>query len=129
MDRHYTIHVNAHNDHADSDSEIMQRSLITDEETPGLDFFLQTSGNLRQRYNATATDLDGGRLKIELIPVTPTEEVARAEVVLDGATGLVESLRYDDAEGNVTVFEIRGYEPGARRGIFLPPPDMQWEDP
>lgn len=105
------------------------RYLLQDEDAPGLDFFLQTSSELRAKYNASAVDLPDGKLKVELIPHQPTDDVTRVEVVLDTKTNLLVSLLYDDVEENRTVFAISNYESGAERGVFLPPPDMQWEDP
>ena len=65
----------------------------------------------------------------ELLPTQPTEEVARAHVVIDTKAGRVLSLGYEDAEGSKTLFEITDYRQGAEVGQFTAPADIEWEDP
>ncbi len=107
---------------------------VEDEETPGLDFFLLGSDELRLRYNASATRQDDGVLEIELLPITPTRDVTRVEILVEDGTGdssknpRIRSLSYADQEGNITLFELTSFEPGAKPGTFTPPAEMKWED-
>ncbi|MEM9406561.1 MAG: outer membrane lipoprotein carrier protein LolA [Acidobacteriota bacterium] len=101
---------------------------VRNQEAPGFDFFLMDTDELQVRYNATARRTARG-LEVELLPTQPTEEVARAHVVIDTKAGRVLSLGYEDAEGSKTLFEITDYRQGAEVGQFAAPADVEWEDP
>ena len=108
---------------------------VEDEEAPGLDFFLLDSDDLRLRYNASATKRDDGILEITLLPTEPTPDVTRVEILVKNDASSMSSpgpsilsLSYNDDEGNVTLFELTPFEPGAKPGTFAPPAEMEWED-
>ena len=111
---------------------------VEDEESPGLDFFLLGSDELRLRYNASSTKKSDGLLEIVLLPISPTPDVTRVEILIEdtpsggsgGAAGgsRIRSLSYSDEEGNVTLFELTPFEPGAKPGTFTPPAEMEWEN-
>ena len=101
---------------------------VRNQEAPGFDFFLMDTGELQLRYNARSRRTARG-LEVELQPIEPTEEVARAHVVIDTENSRVLSLGYEDAEGSTTRFELREYRQGAEQGQFTAPADIEWEDP
>ncbi len=101
-------------------------SLDGKEEAPGLDFFLQSSQQLRQRYEAKALLADG-LITIQLVPHTPTEDVVSLKLVLVQKTGLLSSMSYDDIDGNRTTFELGEFVGRTQPGQFAPPADVSWE--
>jgi outer membrane lipoprotein-sorting protein len=101
---------------------------VENEEAPGLDFFLLTTDDLRLRYNATARR-EGGGLRVQLLPIRPTDDVVSLEVLLDANAARVLRLSYQDSEGNTTRFELSDYRPGAEPGTFVPPAGVEWEEP
>lgn len=106
-----------------------QRYPIEQQETPGLDFFLMRTEDLRLRYNAEGERLADGSFSIRLLPVEPTEDVVEATVRLAADHRRVLSLTFRDAEGNHTQFVLRGYERGTKAGTFAPPAGIDWQDP
>lgn len=105
-----------------------RRYPVANEEAPGLDFFLLDTEDLRLRYNATAEETPAG-LRVELLPIRPTDDVVELIVLLDSDRHRVVTLSYRDAEGNLTEFAMTDYRTGARPGMFTPPPEVVWEDP
>ena len=101
-------------------------SLDGKEEAPGLDFFLQSSTQLRKRYEAKSHQADG-LVTIELVPHKPTEDVVSLRLVLATKTGLLQTMSYDDIEGNRTTFELSNFAPSTQTGVFTPPADVSWE--
>ncbi len=96
-------------------------------DTPGLDFFLRTSAQLKGRYSATSS-VDGSRLVIDLTPLLPSQDVRKLRVVLDAKSFLLEDLSYEDGEGNRTGFKLSNLRGGATKGVFVPPPAMTWQE-
>lgn len=106
-----------------------QRYPIEEEPTPGLDFFLLGTEELRVRYNAAAEQQQDGTMWITLLPIRPSEEVVKALIHLDANHQNLLTLSYEDAEGNLTRFAITDYRRGAAASLFTPPAHIAWEVP
>lgn len=111
-----------------------RRYLVEPEEEPGLDLLLLSTGDLRRRYRATATEgssaveSDARTVDIVLVPVDDTPRLSEARFSVRRDLGRIETIRYRDTEGGTTTFVITGYQPAAGRQVFVPPPDVQWRD-
>lgn len=105
-----------------------QKYAFESEEEPGLDFFLLTIDDLRLRYNAATQQESDGSLLIQLLPIRASDQVVEAQVRLDPSHRRLRTLTYRDVEGNLTRFDIRGYERGAASELFAPPSDVTWEE-
>lgn len=104
-----------------------KRYSAVDEQSPGLDFFLLSTEDLRARYRATGSEVEVGVL-IDLEPIHPTDDVVELHVLLDRDHTRILELRYKDSEGNLTVFAMSDYRRGAVPGQFTPPAEIEWED-
>lgn len=105
-------------------------SVNREEDAPGLDFFLRTTDELRERYRAATSRAQDGETElvvVELVPLRPSDDVVDLEVRLDPVTGLMQQLSYRDVEGNRTTFVLTEYRGGAPSGAFTAPKDMIWE--
>ena len=105
-----------------------QRYDLSEQAAPGLDFFLLTTGDLRDRYEAELETADGNRLRLVLRPLEPSEDVVLVQVVIDEDQRLRE-LTYHDAERNENRFVVGDYRSGAPPGRFEPPAGIDWEEP
>ena len=96
---------------------------------PGLDLLLLGVDELKSRYQATTKTLEGGKVEIDLIP--KKKDIAAltdASVPVDPASHRVVAIGYHDREGNLTRFEITGYQELSRQGGFSPPASLRWVD-
>jgi len=91
---------------------------------PGLDLLLLEIAELRSRYDAELGQGEG--VVIVLRPVEESDLVSVATLHLDADLGRLETLEYDDPDGNRTVFELGGYRPGLDAGAFNPPKALRW---
>lgn len=97
-------------------------------DAPGLDFFLRTSSQLKQRYSAQSR-VDSGIVTIDLVPLEPSDDVVTLRITVGQSSNLMATLSYDDAEGNRTTFKLDGYQDGAAESLFSPPPEVTvWEE-
>ena len=94
---------------------------------PGLDLLLLGVDELKSRYQATAKNVDGGRIEIALLPKEKKlAELTDATLTVDPASKRVVAVSYHDREGNLTRFEITGYQDLSRQGSFSPPSNVRW---
>jgi outer membrane lipoprotein-sorting protein len=94
---------------------------------PGLDLLLLGVDQLKARYGATATAVQGGRIEIALSPKEKKlAELTDATLTVDPGSQRVVAISYHDREGNLTRFEITGYQDLARQGSFSPPSNVRW---
>ncbi|MCY3930788.1 MAG: outer membrane lipoprotein carrier protein LolA [Acidobacteria bacterium] len=105
-----------------------QRYDLSEQPAPGLDFFLLTTSDLRDRYEAELDTAEGNRLRLVLRPLEPSEDVALVQVVIDEDQRLRE-LTYHDAQRNENRFVVGDYRSGAPPGRFEPPAGIDWEEP
>ncbi|HBL28948.1 MAG TPA: hypothetical protein DD490_19105 [Acidobacteria bacterium] len=105
-----------------------RRYRIDRKNEPGLDLLLLGVDDLKGRYLATARALDGGRIEISLSPKGKIAELTDATFTIDDAAHRIVQIAYHDREGNLTRFEIGGYQDLARRDQFSPPEGIEWED-
>lgn len=97
---------------------------------PGLDLLLLGVDDLKERYQARARTVDQGRIEIALSPKDKGKvaELTDATLTVDPAARRVTGVAYHDREGNLTRFDITGYEDLPRQGRFSPPGGIRWED-
>jgi outer membrane lipoprotein-sorting protein len=94
---------------------------------PGLDLLLLGVDALKERYQATARTVEGGRIEIALSPKEKKlAELKDATLTVDPASRRVVAISYHDSEGNLTKFEITGYQDLSRQGSFSPPSNIRW---
>jgi outer membrane lipoprotein-sorting protein len=94
---------------------------------PGLDLLLLGVDTLKERYRATARTLADGRIEIALTPKDKRlAELKDAALTVDPASQRVVAVSYHDSEGNLTKFEITGYQDLSRQGSFSPPANVRW---
>ena len=106
-----------------------QRYDLSDQPAPGLDFFLLTTGDLRERYEAELGAAEGDGLRLVLRPLEPSEDVVEVQVVIDAEGQRLRELTYYDAQRNENRFLVGDYRSGAPPGRFEPPAGIEWEDP
>ena len=96
---------------------------------PGLDLLLLGVDELKSRYQATAKAVADSKIEIALIPKKKDiAELTDATLTVDPASRRVVAVAYHDREGNLTRFEITGYQDLARQGSFSPPGNLRWVD-
>lgn len=94
---------------------------------PGLDLLLLGVDELKSRYQATAKTAENGRVEIALLPKEKKlAELTDATLTVDPASKRVVAVSYHDREGNLTRFEITGYQDLSRQGSFSPPSNVRW---
>jgi len=94
---------------------------------PGLDLLLLGVDELKERYRATAKTVEGGRIEIALSPKEKKLAALKdATLTVDPASQRVVAVSYHDSEGNLTKFEISGYQDLSRQGSFSPPANIRW---
>jgi len=94
---------------------------------PGLDLLLLGVDQLKERYRATATAVQGGRIEVAFSPKEKKlAELTDATLTVDPASQRVVAISYHDREGNLTRFEITGYQDLSRQGSFSPPSNVRW---
>ncbi len=96
---------------------------------PGLDLLLLGVDELKSRYQATGKAVADSKVEIALIPKKKDiAELTDATLTVDPASRRVVAVAYHDREGNLTRFEITGYQDLARQGSFSPPGNLRWVD-
>ncbi|HTG33306.1 MAG TPA: outer membrane lipoprotein carrier protein LolA [Thermoanaerobaculia bacterium] len=96
---------------------------------PGLDLLLLGVDELKSRYQATARAVADSKVEIALIPKKKDiAELTDATLTVDPASRRVVAVAYHDREGNLTRFEITGYQDLSRQGSFSPPGNLRWVD-
>ncbi|HKH45293.1 MAG TPA: outer membrane lipoprotein carrier protein LolA [Thermoanaerobaculia bacterium] len=105
-----------------------RRYRVDRQNEPGLDLLLLGVSDLKGRYQATSRAADGGRVEIALSPKGKITELTDATFTIDPAAHRIVQVSYHDREGNLTRFEIGGYQGLPRQGQFSPPGGINWED-
>lgn len=106
-----------------------QRYSVDRKKEPGLDLVLLGVGELEERYQAREKPTDGGRVEVTLTaPGEEGREIRKATLLVDPGAERLLALSYEDAEGNLTRFEISDYHPLADRGAFTPPDGIAWKE-
>ena len=107
-----------------------RRYRVDRKKEPGLDLLLLGVDELKDRYQAAGKAVDGGKVEIALSPKNKgkTPELTDATLTIDPATKRVTGITYHDREGNLTRFDIAGYEDLPRQGRFTPPAGIKWEE-
>lgn len=95
---------------------------------PGLDLLLLGVAELKERYRAEVQAAGKGLFDVALTPKEKQGALADATLTVDSGQKRVVKVAYHDREGNLTRFEIAGYQPLARQGRFSPPAGIRWED-
>ncbi|HEX4960943.1 MAG TPA: outer-membrane lipoprotein carrier protein LolA, partial [Thermoanaerobaculia bacterium] len=99
---------------------------------PGLDLLLLGVDELKERYKASGQSVAGGRVEIALSPKEKEKgkpaALADATLTVDPATKRVTGIAYHDREGNLTRFDVSGYQDLPRQGRFTPPAGIKWEE-
>lgn len=95
---------------------------------PGLDLLLLGVDDLKNRYRAAAKAGEAGKVEVQLTPKGKVAELADASLTVDTGTKRLVAVSYHDKEGNLTRFEINGYESLPRQGRFSPPTGIRWEE-
>lgn len=101
---------------------------IEPEQEPGLDLLLADVALLRERYVASSETLPGGGQAISIAMPENQPERIRAKITLDPAGRQVLGLEYTDDEGNLTRFEISGYQRLAHTALFQAPTGIEWTE-
>jgi outer membrane lipoprotein carrier protein len=97
-----------------------------DQAQPGLDLLLLATGDLSQRYTATAKPA-GSATRVQLVPKQAGGNVLRDAAILVDKDGQLRELTYRDAEGNRTTFRFADRRALADRGVFTPPSTIKWQ--
>jgi outer membrane lipoprotein-sorting protein len=108
-----------------------RRYRVDRKKEPGLDLLLLGVDELKERYLAAGKTVEGGKVEIALSPKAKgktTAELSDATLTVDPSTKRVTGISYHDREGNLTRFEIAGYEDLPRQGRFTPPAGIKWEE-
>lgn len=105
-----------------------RRYRVDRQNEPGLDLLLLGVGDLKGRYQASTRAAEGGRVEIALSPKGKVNELTDATFIIDPAAHRIVQVSYHDREGNLTRFEIGGYQGLPRQGQFSPPSGINWED-
>lgn len=110
------------------EDESGRRYRVDRKNEPGLDLLLLGVDDLKKRYQATAKAAGEGKVEIQLSPQGKVAELADASLTVDTGTKRLVTVSYHDKEGNLTRFEISGYESLPRQGRFSPPAGIRWEE-
>lgn len=105
-----------------------RRYTVDRDREPGLDLVLLGIDQLEERYRVSREEDTDGRVTVHLIPKEATGSITEATMTVDSRTDRLSQLSYTDDEGNVTRFEIGGYEPLAEDGTFSPPGGIEWTE-
>ena len=105
-----------------------RRFLLTDSEEPGIDLLRLQLDDLRERYEARLEKGQDGSVDVVLSPVSQNSTITEARIGLEALSHDLSSLTYRDLEGNISRFDISGYDlfDGADR--FDPPSELDWLD-
>jgi len=105
-----------------------RRFLLVDSDEPGIDLLRLHLDDLRQRYDARVEEGQDGGFEVIMSPRDEGPAIAEARLTMDAQRQVLTTLSYRDLEGNVSRFEITGYEPFEEAGRFEPPADLDWLD-
>ncbi|MCG8459824.1 MAG: outer membrane lipoprotein carrier protein LolA [Holophagales bacterium] len=112
-----------------NDLEPMGRHYRIDpEQEPGLDLLLVEVDRLQERYSAQSTRLADGTFEISLATPSDALQAFGAKIRVDPVADRVVGLEFTDSEGNLTRFEITGYQKLEHTGLFRAPVDMEWTE-
>ena len=101
---------------------------IEPEEEPGLDLLLVEVARLKERYVADSAKLADGTYEISLALPPGAERRFSAKIRLEPVSMRISGMEYTDDEGNLTRFEISGYQPLRHTALFQPPQDVEWTE-
>jgi hypothetical protein len=104
-----------------------RRYLVDPEDEPGLDLLLLSTGELRRRYQATVEEGTDGALEILLEPHVTTERLREAAFTVRPQSHRIVGIRYRDADGGATTFELENYQAVEGRDVFTAPRDIEWQ--
>jgi len=104
-----------------------QKLVIQADHEMGLDLLLLPSGQLSERYRASASRSPAGELELVLEPLAADSELVVANLRLDAAGRRLLALDWRDREGNVSSFRFDGWRPPAEATTFEPPP-LEWSE-
>jgi outer membrane lipoprotein carrier protein len=93
---------------------------------PGLDLLLLGVDELKARYQATAKTAADGKVEIAFVPKKKEGTLTDATLTVEPASKRVVGVAYHDRDGNLTRFEISGYQELAHQGQFSPPGTLKW---
>lgn len=105
-----------------------RRYRIDPQDEPGMDLLLVPVSALRQRYTASSERQKDGSFMISLSTPTSDGGNFNARIQLDRDMARVERLEYTDDEGNLTRFQLTGYQRLADTALFQPPEDIEWTE-
>ena len=97
-----------------------------DQAQPGLDLLLLATGELSQRYTATA-QAAGNATRVALVPKAGGTNVLKDAAILVGKDGTLRELTYRDAEGNRTTFRFSDRRALADCSVFTAPGNLKWQ--
>jgi outer membrane lipoprotein-sorting protein len=97
-----------------------------DQAQPGLDLLLLATGELSQRYTATA-QAAGNATRVALVPKAGGTHVLKDAAILVGNDGTLRELTYRDAEGNRTTFRFSDRRALSDRSVFTAPGNVKWQ--
>ncbi|MGB3564723.1 MAG: outer membrane lipoprotein carrier protein LolA [Thermoanaerobaculia bacterium] len=103
-----------------------RRQVLVAKEQQGLDLLRLSVESLRGRYAASVETTTGGSLEVLLSSLTPYDSLTDARFLVDADRNLLVGLSYQDLEGNLTRFEISGYDPLGDGTVFAPPAEIEW---
>ncbi|HXG59403.1 MAG TPA: outer membrane lipoprotein chaperone LolA [Thermoanaerobaculia bacterium] len=101
---------------------------VDDSRKRELPFLLIGDPAARTRHFSVSEKRDRGKIVITLQPRDRHAMIRRIVVTSDAASDLIESIEYNDRQGNRTSFHLSGYTPrdaGAAAFQFTPPPGVQ----
>jgi outer membrane lipoprotein carrier protein len=93
---------------------------------PGLDLLLLGVDELKARYQATAKTGADGKVEIAFVPKKKEGTLTDATLTVEPTSKRVVGVAYHDRDGNLTRFEISGYQELAHQGQFSPPGTLKW---
>lgn len=105
-----------------------RRYTIDREEEPGLDLVLLGIDEIEARYRLEGETTEAGLRTIHLEPRREAIAIVHATLLIDPETRRLVGLSYEDAEGNLTRFEISGYAPLDAGERFVPPDGIAWRE-
>ena len=90
----------------------------------GLDLLLIEVATLRERYVASAQEVDG--VDVIELSMPPGQGSYHARITLDDQGTRVVAFEYVDDEGNRSQFTLSGYRSLGHTGLFRPPVGLEW---
>ena len=103
-----------------------RRYTFSGSDEPGIDLLRLRLEELQQRYTAQLEDSQQQPIVVVLSPRSESFAIAEARLTMDSLAEHLLGLSYSDREGNVSRFEISGYQPLSDRAVFEPPAGLEW---